>query len=70
MSNSQLTPRQAQELLAQHGMKVSLEQAEEMLTYMDMLAEVIVADFIKQKSMEKSENFNDAGDRLSGGSKE
>ena len=49
MENSKMTPQRAQNILREHGTNLTLEETEKVIEFMQMLAKITVAQYLREK---------------------
>jgi hypothetical protein len=49
MENTKMTPQLAQKILKEHGTNLTLEEAEKVIEFMQMLAKIAVAQYLREE---------------------
>ena len=49
MENTKMTPQRAQKILKEHGTNLTLEEAEKVIEFMQMLAKIAVAQYLRKE---------------------
>lgn len=56
MENTKMTPQRAQKILKEHGTNLTLEEAEKVIEFMQMLAKIAVAQYLREEDFTDKED--------------
>jgi hypothetical protein len=56
MENPQMTPQRAQKILKEYGTNLTLEESEKVIEFLEMLAKMAVAQYLREEEPVSKEN--------------
>lgn len=56
MEETRMTPQRAQRILKEYGTNLTLEEAEQIIEFMQMLAKIAVAQYLREEEPVNKEN--------------